>query len=247
MRKTFKKIATMAMAAIMTVGSAFSAFAEETTYEAEFGAQFNVDVNDTVGEWPSFSDSKVTFTEGVEATFTYTFDSQVKFAGNYVAINTNYPYSEDVVADFVSVKLDGVDVEVGPAFLNNEGTDGGLRLTLTNLWNGDITTQPMDASATPAFTTVEIKFIVGEAADTDTDTDTDADTDTDTNTDTDADTNTDTDTDADSNADSNADADANANAGATTPDTGDSSMVAMYGLVALVAAAVVLKRRTVTE
>lgn len=232
MKKTFKKIAAVAMAAMMTLGCAMSTMAADE-YTAEFGAQFNKDVNETVGEWPSFSDAKVTFTEGTEATFTYTFDENVQFAGNYVAINTNYPYSDDVVANITSVKVDGVAVTTADAYLNNEGTDGGLRLTLTNLWNSDITTQPMDASAVPAFKTIEIKFIVGDPVVDDTTSD-DTTTDDTTSDDTTSDDTTSDDTTTDTTT-------------TTTPDTGDSSMVAMYLVVALAAVAVVLKKRTATN
>ncbi len=57
----------------------------------------------------------------------------------------------------------------------------------------------------------------------------------------------DTDTDADTNTDSDADTNTNTNGGATTPDTGDSTMVVALAVVAMVAAVVVLKKRTVTE
>lgn len=167
MKKTMKKVLSLALALVLAVGAMVIApvNAKADEYTAEFGAQFDTTVNETVGEWPSFADAKVIFTEGETATFSYTFDSNVKFAGNYAAINTNYPYVEGIDAAFVSVKLDGVEMEVGAAFLNNEGTDGGLRLTLTNLWNGDITTQPADISSFPEFKTIEISFVVNGVAD----------------------------------------------------------------------------------
>ena len=227
MRKNFlKKLCVAAMAVVMTVGSAMSAMAADE-YTAEFGAQFNKDINETVGEWPSFSDAKVTFTEGVEATFTYTFDSNVKFAGNYVAINTNYPYSEGVSANVTSIKVDGVAVEMGDAYLNNEGTDDGLRLTLTNLWNSDIVTQPMDASAVPEFKTIEIKFIVGEPETTTAEETTPAETTT--------------------ASGAGAGETTTAATGTGTPSTGDTAMVGLFVALAAVSAVVVLKKRTVTE
>ena len=62
----------------------------------------------------------------------------------------------------------------------------------------------------------------------------------------DAGSNTDTDTDLDSNADVDTDADANNNANAT-PNTGDTSYTMVYMLVAVVAAMVVLRKRSVVE
>ena len=59
-------------------------------------------------------------------------------------------------------------------------------------------------------------------------------------------TNTDTDSNADSNAGVNTDEDANNNANAT-PDTGDTSYTMVYMLVAVVAAMVVLRKRSVVE
>ena len=163
---TGKDLATLEVTSaevVFEIGDAATEDAGATTpseYKAQMGAQFDTTVNATVGEWPDLSGGAVKVELGKEATLTYTFDSEVKFAGNYVGVDTNFPYAADAVAKFVSVKVDGKDVTVGDAFLSAEGIDGGLRLTLTNLWNGDITTQPMDAASVPAFKTIEIKFIV---------------------------------------------------------------------------------------
>ena len=135
--------------------------ADTGAFEAEFGAQFD---KETTDEWPSFADQKVSFDYGEEVTLTIDMGKKVKFGGNYAALNTNVPYVEGMVADFVSISFDGVAAEMGAAYLNDEGTDGGLRLTICTLWNDKITEQPLDLSTVGEFQVMEIKFKVEEPA-----------------------------------------------------------------------------------
>jgi LPXTG-motif cell wall-anchored protein len=156
-----KAILALALSVLLVAMFAMPAFA--ATFNAEFGAQFNTDVNSELGEWPDLG-AKTTFEAGKAATITVDFDAPVAFGGNYAAINTNFPFDDDVVASITSFKVDGAAVSMGAAFLNAEGIDGGLRLTICNKWNSDIATQPLDVATLGEFTKLEITFIVGEAA-----------------------------------------------------------------------------------
>ena len=145
--------------------AAEEATTEETTteeaatgaFKAEFGAQFD---STTTDEWPSFADKTVAFDYDKEVTMSLDMGKAVKFGGNYIAINTDVPYVEGMTADVTSFKLDGAEVEMGAAYLNNEGTNSGLRLTILNLWNADIAEQPVDAASLGEFQTIDITFIV---------------------------------------------------------------------------------------
>ena len=129
-------------------------------YTAEFGAQFNPEVNADMGEWPDLSAYAISFAAGEEAVILIEFDAPVAFGGNYAAINTNF--AADGAGEIISFKLDGNDVAMGDVYLNNEGIDGGLRLTICNKWNGNITEQPVDVETLGEFTVMEIVFTVSE-------------------------------------------------------------------------------------
>lgn len=173
--KIKKLFAAMAAAAVACSAFAFSASAEGA-YKAEISGQFDTTRCD-MEEWADISSANVasntvSFNEGEEVTFTIDFGKEVAFAGNYVGLNTNYVYDEEnpVTAELVSLKLDGNDVSIDNQVLTGEGLTpdaggSGLRINLTNLWNSDITTQPVAAEVwqTTVFTTMEVTFIVGEA------------------------------------------------------------------------------------
>jgi hypothetical protein len=148
------------MAVVLITVLAVPAFA--ASYKAEFGAQFDSDVNADVGEWPDSSTWVTTFEEGKAATITITFDAPVAFGGNYAAVNTDFPFTDGMTANFTSLKLDGKTISVGAAYLNTEGINGGLRLTLCNKWNSDISAQPVDVATLGEFSKIEITFVVGE-------------------------------------------------------------------------------------
>lgn len=161
LRRFFAGIAATAMAvSTMVIASA------EASYEAKMGAQFDTS-RCTMEEWAAIEET-VTFNDGDTATLTVDFGEEVAFAGNYVGLDTNIPWDDEnpPVGELVSVKLDGTEVAIDNQVLTPEGIDGGLRLTLTNQWNGDITTQPInpDVWLNTTFTKIEITFTAGAAA-----------------------------------------------------------------------------------
>lgn len=129
------------------------------TYTAEFGAQFDSSLGD---EWPSFSDKTVKFDYDKEASISIDMGSEVAFGGNYIAVNTDAPFIEGVsTGKITSFKLDGKEIPLGETYVNGEGTNGGVRLTILNLWNDQIENQPLDVADLPAtFQTIDIKFVV---------------------------------------------------------------------------------------
>jgi len=137
--------------------------AQAADYNAAFGAQFNPEVNADVGEWPDLSEYNITFDMGEEVTLTIEFDAPVAFGGNYAAIDTDFPANG--AGSIISLKLDGNEVPMGAAYLNNEGIDGGLRLTICNKWNGDITEQPVDVETLGEFSKLEVTFVVNKGED----------------------------------------------------------------------------------
>ena len=136
-------------------------------FTAEFGAYLDDDVNADVGSWPDMSEygGTITFSAGQEATITLTFPAPVAFNGPYAAINTNFPIDDLGFAQITSLRLDGENVPLVAQFINDEGIDGGVRLTISNTWNGDIEIQPVDLTALPEFTTMEVSFIIATAGD----------------------------------------------------------------------------------
>ena len=145
-----------------------AAIAEEVEYTAWFGAQMA-----PVNGWELGEVAEAKFKLNEETTISIDFGETVNFDdGNYIAIETNVPnpfdgmdmFNEPALAEVLSFKLDGNDVDMEPVFLNAEGKDAidgsgaGLRLTLANKWAG------LDGSVDPAtlgdFNTLEITFIV---------------------------------------------------------------------------------------
>ena len=167
--KKFKKVLAAILAGTMVLSAmAVSAFADDE-YTANIEGQFDTSVEGNFDEWQDTSSYKCTFSENSLATYTADFGQKVKFSGNYVGLTTTIPWDgeSDMKANFVSIKLDGVDVAFTDAYLTAEGktADGSsaLRLNLTNQWNGDITTQPVDPSVWgTSFQKIEIQFYVGE-------------------------------------------------------------------------------------
>ncbi len=132
-------------------------------FTAEFGAQFDSSLGD---EWPSFSDKTVKFDYDKEATISLDMGSEVAFGGNYIAVNTDVPYIEDIsTGTITSFKLDGEEIPLGETYVNGEGTNGGVRLTILNKWNDQIAEQPLNTDDLPAtFQTIEIKFVIDTPA-----------------------------------------------------------------------------------
>ncbi len=153
------------------VSADFAAAAENTAteqtgaYKAEFGAQFDSSLTD---EWPSFADQTINFDTDKVATIKIDLGKKGKFGANYVALNTNIPYNEALTAEVTSFKLDGKEVEgiaLDKVFLNEEGIDGGLRLTFCNKWNDKISECVIDdPAALGEFQTIEITFKVNAPA-----------------------------------------------------------------------------------
>ncbi|MCL2697313.1 MAG: hypothetical protein FWE74_04450 [Oscillospiraceae bacterium] len=159
-------ISVLMLTALIPVGTAFAA---EETFNAQFAAQlddgFRTDSGlEAVNGWELGDMAAATFGIGEEAIISITFDGPVKFDQNYAAIETNVPYPEFTAA-VTSFKLDGAEIPMGAAFINDEGMEKGstLRLTICNKWNSDIDVQPLDVGELDEFTTIEITFIVTEA------------------------------------------------------------------------------------
>lgn len=172
MRK-FKKVLAAALAATMVLSSmVVSAFAADE-YTCGIDGQFNAEIEGNFSEWEDLSSYRSTFkADGTVQTYTADYGKKVQFSGNYVGLNTTVPVELDDdknvinVAKLISVKLDGVEVPVTGTILTAEGIDGGLRINITNQWNGDIKTQPVAADAWgTSFQKIEVQFSVGEAAD----------------------------------------------------------------------------------
>jgi hypothetical protein len=159
MKKRFLPI-TLAIMLIITFIPFGPAALAEGEFTARFEAQFDPGVNDDVGEWPDLGEFEVKFELEEEAHIVIEFDAPVAFGGNYAAVNTDVPFPGGAGA-ITSFKLDGQEIRMRPAFLNGEGIDGGLRLTLCNKWNSDIATQPVDVEHLGEFSKIEITFIAG--------------------------------------------------------------------------------------
>jgi len=144
-------------------------------YFARFGAQM-----DPVDGWGLGRIAETGFVLGQRAIIDIDFGEPVSFGdGNYIAIETNLPntfegiFADPDMARILVFELDGNDVEMSHALLNAEGMDAldgsandGVRLTITNKWNGDISEQPFDPDTVGEFQTLRIEFIinyVGEA------------------------------------------------------------------------------------
>jgi len=138
-------------------------------YYAEYGAQM-----DPVDGWGLGELGATGFVLGQPAVIEIDFGETVSFGeGNYIAINTNLPnpldgppFADTDMAQILSFKLDGNEVSMGDVLLNAEGmpaidnSSDGLRLTLANKWNGDISEQPVDPETLGEFQTLRIEFIV---------------------------------------------------------------------------------------
>jgi hypothetical protein len=152
-------ISVLMLAALIPV----SAVADDATFTAQFAAQFDDTVTDVNG-WELGDIAATTFAVGETATISITFDELVKFDANYAAIETDVPYPA-FTAEITSFKLDGVEIPMGAAFINDEGIvkNETLRLTICNKWNSDIPVQPLEVGELDEFTSIEISFVVTEA------------------------------------------------------------------------------------
>ena len=167
-KKMFKKIALVACVASLAVGTI--AVANAGSYNAEFGAFFNDPdpANDSDdGGWLNLGDAaKTTFTDdGSVATITVELAEERSFEGHYAAILTDYPFDEEDLPDakLVSLKLDGKEYTPSAQFLNQEGLEladksVGLRINICNHWNNKIEEQPIDLD-TEAMKAVKFKKI----------------------------------------------------------------------------------------
>ena len=125
-KKMFKKIAVVACVASLAIGTVAVANAEQ--YDAQFEAFFNDpdpenDKDD--GGWPDLGDAaKTTFTDdGSVTTITVEFAEERSFAGPYASVKTSYPFDEEDLPDakLISIKLDGKEYKPTTQYLNQEG------------------------------------------------------------------------------------------------------------------------------
>ncbi|MDR2598781.1 MAG: hypothetical protein LBC73_00715 [Oscillospiraceae bacterium] len=139
-------------------------------YLARLGAQM-----DPVNGWDLGAKGSTGFVLGTPAVIEIDFEEDVSFGdGNYIAIETNLPnpfedvtiFSDPDMAQILSFTLDGNEVSMGDVLINAEGMDSingsgpGLRLTITNKWNGDISEQPLDPEDLGEFQKLRIEFII---------------------------------------------------------------------------------------
>jgi len=169
-----KRFMTIALATAMTAALSVSAFADDTTFTAGIDGQFDTSVDGNFAEWQDLSSYRQEFGYGEEVTLTVDYGQKVAFSGNYVGLNTTVTpiYGDDgktVVNDakLVSLSLDGESITINDdSLLTAEGIDGGVRINLTNAWNGDITTQPIaqDVWAGRTFQTISVTFRINSDA-----------------------------------------------------------------------------------
>jgi len=171
MKRRLMPIALAALMLLMMVPFSLSS-AAQGEFTAWFGAQM-----DPVDGWNLGDVATTKFDLNKETTISIDFDEKVSFGdGNYIAIETDVPnpfsgmalFQNRVLAEVLSFKLDGKEVEADDVFLNAEGkkaNDGsgkdGLRLTLCNKWSAlDDDEQPVDPTTLGEFEKLEITFIV---------------------------------------------------------------------------------------
>ncbi len=173
MKKAMKKVLVAVLSALMLLGSfVIPAAADDDEFQACVEGQFDTSFEGNFDEWADLkADYTMTLKKDGLVTYKADYGQKVKFSGNYVGLNTNVPVEKDAddkvinKAGLVSVKLDGVEVAIAdPSLLTEEGLDSGVRINLTNQWNGDITTQPIDPQvwADTEFQVIEIEFYVGD-------------------------------------------------------------------------------------
>ena len=169
-----KKFMSVALATAMTVALSASAFADDTKFTAGIDGQFDTSVDGNFDEWQDLSSYRQEFSYGEEVTLTVDYGQKVAFSGNYVGLNTTVApiLGEDGKtpindAKLISLSLDGEAVTINDdSLLTSEGIDGGVRINLTNAWNGDITTQPIaqDVWAGKTFQTISVTFRINSGA-----------------------------------------------------------------------------------
>jgi len=145
-------------------------------YFAQLDAYMESDLfDDDYHGWALGRAAQTGFLMGHPAVIEIEFDDLVTFGeGHYIAINTNLPnpfdgepiFADPGMAQILSFKLDDVEIDRGDVLLNAEGMDAidssstGLRLTLTNKWNPEISEQPLDPEGLGEFTKLRVEFIV---------------------------------------------------------------------------------------
>lgn len=169
-----KKLMSVALATAMTVALSASAFADDTKFTAGIDGQFDSSVEGNFDEWQDLASYRQEFSYGEEVTLTVDYGQKVTFTGNYVGLNTTVApiLGEDGKtpindAKLISLSLDGEAVTINnDSLLTSEGIDGGVRINLTNAWNGDITTQPIaqDVWAGKSFQTISVTFRINSGA-----------------------------------------------------------------------------------
>lgn len=171
-----RKVLAAVLTGAMVLGTmAVSASADDAKFTAGIAGQFDASVEGNFGEWQDTASFNQELEYNKEVTLKVDFGQAVTFSGNYVGLQTNVPVEtddDDVVindAKLISLKLDGEAVTINDdSYLTAEGFDGGLRINLTNQWNGDIEVQPIDPAvwAGKAFQVIEVTFQInnGDAA-----------------------------------------------------------------------------------
>ena len=172
MKKAMKKVLVAVLSALMVLGSfVIPAAADDDEFQACVEGQFDTSFEGNFDEWADLkADYTMTLKKDGLVTYKADYGQKVKFSGNYVGLNTSVPVVKDaddkVINDaaLVSVKLDGVEVEIADkSYLTAEGIDGGVRINLTNQWNGDITTQPIAPEVwETAFQVIEVQFYIND-------------------------------------------------------------------------------------
>lgn len=176
MRKTWKRALSFVLSAamVLTAGAFGSVQSEKSakaadTYKATLSGQMNTDKS-TIGEWDFNVESDFKLGEETTIKFegatTASGDALGCFSGNFIGIDTDLPYDKDLTGKVTSVKFDGVEPE-GMDYSQAKITskdDAGVtqRILLAMKWGDDMSIFPADYEY-PAFKTMEVTFVLGEA------------------------------------------------------------------------------------
>ncbi len=234
-----KKIFATLLAAVMTIASTVTAFAaDEMSYDAGFSFSNSAW---SVSVWGDTDTTKTTFTGEGTYTFTWTPGAAVSDCIMIlVDIGAENGDAAEKLANYeledVTLKLDGaeVDVDLSKVQTGNLENKGRYRVEVYNTYGGTKDNSPIDISAIKDFTTIELSVTFNDPSN---------------------------DTPAGGNEGGNEgnNAGGNTSGGSTTggstaggstaggTDTADVAPVAALVVLAAVAAAVVLKKRTVNE
>ncbi|MCL1820279.1 MAG: hypothetical protein FWG36_06455 [Oscillospiraceae bacterium] len=164
-----KKFFSILLAAMMVAALVVPASAA-TEYKATLKGELDTSVSDSVDQWgiENIPSATVKFTLGVEATISMTFDEPIKFTGNWTGIATNFPVkgADDAAASgakITSFKVDGKELGSKALPLIDQDDKGFLTIDIARQW-GEPAQDTYGLIKMAPFTSLEITFIVGEAA-----------------------------------------------------------------------------------